>query len=141
LLAVAVGFGRSGVSESALVKVTPSHQTLILAGEYSPARRSTPPFGGAVTASAGAGLTRLTVVAARADSSLVLLRADYFPEQSPTGGALLPASLAAPNLPSDSRDVVIAPRGSRPRMLALTYGRTQGSPGEARLGSHIDVHA
>jgi hypothetical protein len=123
------------------VKVTPNHQSLILAGEYLPARNSTPRFGDVVTTSTGAVLTRMTVVGARADSNLVLLRADYFPRQDTAGGTLLPAPVAVPSVPSDSRDVEIAPAGSRPRTPALAYGRTQGGLGETRLGAHIDVHA
>jgi hypothetical protein len=122
------------------VKVTPNHQSVILAGEYLPARNSTPPFGGVSDSPSGA-LTRMTVVAARANSSVVLLRTDYFPDQGTTGGSPLPALIAPSSLMTDSRDAAIAPAGSRPRTLALTYARTQGSPGEARLGAHIDVHA
>jgi hypothetical protein len=91
--------------------------------------------------SPGAALTRVTLVAARADDNVVLLQADYFPDQAASEGTLLPALAPALDPPPDSHDGAIARASPRPRTLALYYARTQGSSGEARLGAYIDVHA
>jgi hypothetical protein len=72
------------------VKVTPSNQTLILAGE----RVGT---GGRPATT----LQRVTIVAARPDATVLYLRADYTPYTDAR------PALPAPNLPDEQADSVI----------------------------------
>jgi hypothetical protein len=72
------------------VKVTPSHQTLILAGEHDPLdsrNRSSPDL-----RPDEAVLQRLTIVAARPDDTLWYVQADYQPAMS--GSQAQPARIA-----------------------------------------------
>jgi hypothetical protein len=153
------------------VKVTSGQQSLILAGEY-PVPRGT--SGSLLDAAVGlaaksAVSTRVTVVAARPDAALVLLRADYSsragarndapavgdgdPEpEAPhsRGGELVPTSdLAQRVLTSVATVQGNAVTRLPTRTLgvssylnpAATYARTQGGLGEAPKGIHIDVRA
>jgi hypothetical protein len=82
--------GRNGGCFALEVKVTPSNQTLILAGE----RVGT---GGRPAST----LQRVTIVAARPDATVLYLRADYTPHTDAR------PALPARNLPDEQADSVI----------------------------------
>jgi hypothetical protein len=127
------------------VKVVPSNQTLILAGERGPGGYSAPalPSAGGETT-----LTRVTIVASRPDDTLVYLQADYSPLAESSARALLPTTAAPsteargtlPALPA--RLAQQAPRGnsySSRRGIEL-YASTERMLAETPT-THIDVHA
>lgn len=145
------------------MKVTPSNQTLILAGEREPfAPRSQPAPDGASTE---AVLQRLTIVAARPDKTLWYVEANYQPNQSgsheatsgnfgampmpqgrgPTASrqdALPTASSVAPRELSalDSLRVPGGAASGSARAVGL-YASTQNILADAPASSRLDVHA
>jgi len=103
------------------VKITPSNQTLILAGERrgpgAPSGNS-PAKTAANSGSAGSVLQRVTIVAARPDTTVLYLRADYSPATNAVRNA---AATGAPRTAS---------RLARPTSgAALDTGSTSSSTG------------
>jgi hypothetical protein len=102
-------------------------------------------------AARGSILTRVTVLAARPDSSVVMMRADYSPRtgadgaleaapQKNSAGALVPLPVAARSLPVLARN--IGRKGISSYLKPTEqYARTQGRFDDAPLGVHIDVLA
>jgi hypothetical protein len=136
------------------VKITPSNQSLILAGEPSGAR------GGADTllqhaarlVASGAGLQRVTILAAHPNSTVVV-QADYFSreERAPVGSALpAPAHHASPALQAASENSRTAElyvgttspgAGSSYRNPVELYARTQRGLDTVSKAALLDVLA
>ena len=125
------------------MKVTPSNQTLLLAGERdAPGQRSPSIVERALQDTV---LQRLTIVAARPDATVLYLQADYQPVHGPTAAALpaLDASAAAVDPREDLADSALAKPASpaaSSRGIGL-YARTQRLQGAAPDSLRIDVHA
>jgi hypothetical protein len=128
------------------VKVTPSNQSLILAGEPSgaPGGADTLLTQAARLVAAGADLKRVTILAARPNSTVVV-QADYFSrdEHSPVGSQLP----ALPHAPSTALQVMnfgtnrLPGAASSYRSPVELYARTQrglDTPSKAAL---LDVLA
>jgi hypothetical protein len=119
---------------SVAVKITPSSQTLILAGER---RGSSNPTGATSASKAGATgsrLSRLTIVATQPDTSVVYLRADYSPDGGDAiGGSITyggPSSGTAITARAQTSNAV----GSAPRALANpSYPVTSSHTGAANV--------
>jgi hypothetical protein len=138
------------------VKVTPSNQTLILASERpgSGARSGTPLDRALNDASVGAVLKRVTIVAARPDTTVVYLRADYSSEADkapakqdpPSGNAappLLPRISAAPQTGSPAAETAAIPSGAlvalakSPGAQRDAYGNLQPANRDAAVSSSL----
>ncbi|MGO9512858.1 MAG: hypothetical protein ACLP2F_04345 [Steroidobacteraceae bacterium] len=151
------------------MKVAPSQQSLILASEYlAPSATSSAVLNAALGLTAsGAVLNRVTVVAARPDATLILLRADYSPRtgltnDSPAVGEVdpepprhdggtnpVPTSISAQRSLTQPRNSLRLASGSFARSRggssvfspADLYARTQDSLGDMPKGIHVDVRA
>jgi len=145
------------------VKVSPSNQTLILASESGvPAAQQAPTaFDRLASASTDAVLQRVTIVAARPDSTLMYYQADYAtPDDAGTaaGGtysrpvassitSLRTASAAMP-APAGGESFASGTAGAMARVSSPAasrgvslYARTQGNLAESPTTGYLDVHA
>ncbi len=135
------------------MKVTPSNQTLILASERG--RSGGAPAAGLARVlrdSAVDGvLQRVTILAARPDSTLVYLQADYASDPAryaddgqsePPGGAASSAHPSGAGVPALPSATAVPSAGSRGIELYASTQRLGGPSGAAvqRYG-RIDVHA
>jgi hypothetical protein len=134
------------------VKVTPNNQTLILASERGAAGgRSNAKLDSDFdldTASTGAVLKRVTIVAARPDTTLLYLRADYSSQSDA-------ATDATPSYPADADaqtasdeattagSALVATTAPRQSLMAASgvqrdsYGNIQGSKRDTGFASYL----
>ncbi len=126
------------------MKIIPSNQTLILAGESGAPRRFQTPATG--NAGGAAVLQRVTVVASRPDDTLIYLQADYSSPADSSARTVSPASTASTGKAVTALSglpTFAAPRGGNSyqsgRGIEL-YASTQRLPAAAPV-AHIDVHA
>jgi hypothetical protein len=130
------------------VRITPSNQSLILAGEPTGARGAADPFldQAARLVASGADLKRVTILASRPNSTVVV-QADYFSREEYAG-----SSSELPALPPASSDVLqLAPTkfstkslpgaGSSYRNPVELYARTQRSLETPSRAALLDVLA
>ncbi len=123
------------------MKVTPSNQTLILAGERDafgvrpPASRE--------GASGDSVLQRLTIVAARPNDTLWYVQADYQPASSLAVASSPTLALAVDpqtDTPAAGKPPVPRPAAGLPRGVGL-YASTQNLLTDAPASRRLDVHA
>lgn len=116
------------------MKITPSNQTLILAGErrgQGAASGNSPGKAVANSTPAGSVLQRVTIVAARPDTTVVYLRADYSPATtgaSDSGVTYVPRNASRPALPG-AGDAALGSESptSANTSLPTTAGRSSGT--------------
>jgi hypothetical protein len=136
------------VSEDTTLKIVPTNQSLILAGEPggSGAGRSSSLFGQASQLIAGGGaLRRVTILAARPDSAIAV-QADYY---SPDEAAPLDSALPAIAHSSPTSTALVAMNSgavNRPAQMSSynpiqLYLRTQRSLDDPRRAALLDVLA
>jgi hypothetical protein len=134
------------------VKVTPNNQTLILASERGmPAGRSSAKLDSDFdldSASTGAVLKRVTIVAARPDTTLLYLRADYS-SQSDAATDTTPSysadtdAQAASDEANSAGSALITTTAPRQSLVAASgaprdsYGNIQGSKRETGFASYL----
>jgi hypothetical protein len=142
------------------VNISPTNQTLILAGEQWPRSMPRTVAGQAVTATgqrltaSGQALESVTIVAAGPHDTLLYVRADYAPsgdsalsrDTAPSRDAVPSRELLPAPQPEASSGTVVATRfgnwsaaGSYSAPLAR-YAQTQGLTMEP-LARHVDVYA
>jgi hypothetical protein len=136
------------------VKVTPSNQTLILAGERGgPTARSAAGLDHTLTIASGdAVLQRVTIVAAHPNDTLVYVQADYAaanesaprPGRSPIDASATDAVIAS--IGKSGTMALPAPQAPRsgPQTMSRGVGlyvSTQRILSDAPAAVHIDVHA
>ena len=131
------------------MKVIPSNQTLILANERGVSGgRPAAALGDAPRIGSGDSvLQRVTIVAARSDTTLIYLQADYASAEPSSGRAQsvdAPGAVVATILKSGG--LARAPQAPRSFPQALNrgvglYASTQRILAEAPVTVHIDVHA
>jgi hypothetical protein len=127
------------------VKITPSNQSLILAGEPSGARGGTNSFldQAARLVASGAEIKRVTILAAHPNSTVVV-QADYFSreEYAPSRSELPALPHVVSDAPQTAHFGTANPAsGSSYRNPVELYARTQRGPDTASKATLLDVHA